>query len=86
LKAEIDVAEPRTSTREVLARRLAMSAYVIAALNVSDPDGYQVYKEMVPPTIADHGGTYLARGGRFEVLEGDSDLNRIVLLKYDAHA
>lgn len=35
----------------------------------------------VPPLVAKHGGEYLARGGKFEVLTRDWKPNRIVLFK-----
>ena len=59
-----------------------MSAYVIALINVTDPDGYEVYKEMAPPGIAKYGGRYLTRGGRSEVLEGETDAGRFVILEF----
>ena len=36
----------------------------------------------MPPLVAKHGGDYLARGGKFEVLTGDWKPNRIVLFKW----
>jgi uncharacterized protein (DUF1330 family) len=36
----------------------------------------------LPPLVAKHGGDYLARGGKFEVLAGDWKPNRIVLFKW----
>jgi uncharacterized protein (DUF1330 family) len=62
-----------------------MSAYVIAMINVTDPERYEVYKEMSPPAVAKYGGRYLARGGRSEVLEGGTEANRFVLLEFDSY-
>lgn len=38
-----------------------MPAYVIANIDVTDPEGYREYAEQVGATIAAHGGRYLAR-------------------------
>lgn len=67
-----------------------MPAYVIANIEVTNPDGYRGYTEQVGATIAAHGGRYLARGGTVEVLEGDWDPQRLVILEFptleSAHA
>jgi len=69
--------------------RATMAAYVIAIINVTDPDVYQRNKELgpelVPPTIAKYGGRYLARGGRSEVLEGDTAAERLVLVEFESY-
>jgi uncharacterized protein (DUF1330 family) len=62
-----------------------MAAYVIAVINVTDPDGYQLYKELAAPTIAKYGGRYVARGGRSEVLEGDADTERLVIVEFESY-
>jgi uncharacterized protein (DUF1330 family) len=61
-----------------------MAAYVIGIIDVNDPDAYEHYKELTPPTIARFGGRYIARGGRSEVLEGDSGPGRFVLLEFES--
>jgi uncharacterized protein (DUF1330 family) len=62
-----------------------VTAYVIAIINVTDPEGYEVYKEMAPPAIAKYGGRYIARGGRSEVLEGDPEAERFVILEFESY-
>ena len=59
-----------------------MAAYVIADLEVLDPEGFEEYRRRVPPTIAAHGGRYLARGGTTEVLEGSWSPTRCVILEF----
>lgn len=59
-----------------------MAAYVIADLDVFDPEGFEEYRRRVPPTIAAHGGRYLARGGATEVLEGAWSPTRCVILEF----
>jgi len=59
-----------------------MAAYVIADVNVTDPTLYDDYRKLVPATIAKYGGRFLARGGAFEVKEGDWKPARLVILEF----
>ncbi len=59
-----------------------MTAYVIAQIDVQDNDAYETYKAMAPAAIEAYGGKYIARGGAMEVLEGESDLPRTVILEF----
>jgi len=61
-----------------------MSAYVIAEIEIDNPEGYEEYKKLAPPPIAAYGGKYIARGGRVENLEGDWQPNRIVILEFES--
>ncbi len=61
-----------------------MSAYVIVDVKVNDPERYENYKKMVPSSLQAYGGKFLVRGGEFEVLEGDWQPNRIVVLEFDS--
>ncbi|MDQ6603482.1 MAG: DUF1330 domain-containing protein [Chloroflexota bacterium] len=61
-----------------------MAAYVIAQVDVTDPERYQDYIKMVPATVAQYGGTFIARGGNAEVLEGDRQLpQRLVIIEFE---
>jgi len=60
-----------------------MPAYVVVDIKVNDPIGYEEYKRLAPPSIATHGGKYLARGGQTEVLEGDWSPSRLVILQFE---
>jgi len=59
-----------------------MPAYVIAETDVNDPERYEHYKAAAPDTIAKYGGRYVARGGALEVLEGDWQPPRVVILEF----
>lgn len=64
-----------------------MAAYVIASIDVTDPDLYAEYRAQVPATIEQYGGRFVVRGGDKEVLEGSWDPPRIVVLEFpDADA
>lgn len=59
-----------------------MPAYVIVDIEVTDPEGYKEYVKIAPATVAQYGGCYLARGGHTEVLEGDWQPKRLVILEF----
>lgn len=59
-----------------------MSAYVIAEIEVTNPDGYEAYRTQVPATLEQYGGTYVVRGGAIDALEGES-AGRLVILHFE---
>lgn len=59
-----------------------MAAYVIASVDVKDPVRYADYRNMVVPTIAAYGGRFLARGGTVDILEGDWQPKRLVIVEF----
>jgi uncharacterized protein (DUF1330 family) len=60
-----------------------MAAYVIVEIEVVDPVGYEEYKKLAGATVAQYGGKYIVRGGNAEVLEGDWNPKRIVILEFE---
>lgn len=61
-----------------------MAAYVVVEITVTDPVRYEEVKRLTPPVVAQYGGKYLARGGQTEVLHGDWQPARLVLLQFDS--
>ena len=61
-----------------------MSAYVIVEIDIVDPVGYEDYKKRASATVEKHGGKYIVGGGKTEVLEGDWQPKRIVVLQFDS--
>jgi uncharacterized protein (DUF1330 family) len=59
-----------------------MSAYIIAQVDVTDPQQYEQYKVLSSQAIAAHGAEVCVRGGAVEVLEGDWAPTRVVVLKF----
>ena len=59
-----------------------MAAYLIALIDVKDPEAYRAYVARSPAVIAKYGGRFLARGGQSVTLEGDAVASRIVLLEF----
>jgi uncharacterized protein (DUF1330 family) len=63
-----------------------MPAYVIAHVEVTDPERYQEYAKRTPGTIAQHGGRFLARGGEVATLEGPEETQRIAIVEFPSMA
>jgi len=61
------------------------AAYVVAQVDITDPEAYARYREQVPATVAKYGGEFLARGGRAEALEGAEPAGRTVVLKFPSY-
>jgi len=59
-----------------------MVAYVLAEIEITNPDGYKAYTAVVPATIAQYGGKFLHRGGGIHVLEGDWPARRRVIIEF----
>jgi uncharacterized protein (DUF1330 family) len=59
-----------------------MPAYLIAAVNVTNPDAYAGYAKLAGPAIEQHGGRYLVRGGKLDVLEGGWPHARTVVVEF----
>ncbi|MDQ4082799.1 MAG: DUF1330 domain-containing protein [Actinomycetota bacterium] len=61
-----------------------MAVYAVVNVQITDPDRYTEYRGKVPATIARYGGKYLARGGEVEVLEGDWNPQRLVIVEFES--
>jgi uncharacterized protein (DUF1330 family) len=59
-----------------------MPAYWVARAKVNDPVEYRKYADRVPAILARYGAKVLARGGRFEILEGSGKFNRYVVIEF----
>ena len=59
-----------------------MAAYAIIHVEVLDQDVFSEFSSRVVATIEAHGGKYLVRGGAVEVMEGDWEPDRIVVVEF----
>lgn len=59
-----------------------MPAYWIARSRINDPVAYKRYTDLVPGIIAKHGGKVLARGGKFQIMEGPEKFHRFVVIEF----
>jgi uncharacterized protein (DUF1330 family) len=53
--------------------------YVIARVTVLDAEAYQRYADGARQAMQEHGARILARGGRFEALEGEARPRNVIL-------
>ena len=58
--------------------------YVISRVDIKDPDAYARYAAAATKAIAANGGRALARGGRYEALEGEARARNVVL-EFDSY-
>ena len=59
--------------------------YVIAQINVTDPDTYADYVKLVLPTIQHFGGAFLVRGGKAQSFEAEPHGNRHVVIQFPSY-
>ena len=59
-----------------------MAAYVIANVEVTNPEQYEEYRKLSTIAMKAHGAEVCIRGGQVEVLEGDWTPRRVVMLKF----
>jgi len=59
-----------------------MPAYVLAEIEVTDPEGYKGYTAVVGESIGKYSGRFLVRGGATQVLEGEWPARRRVVLEF----
>ena len=61
------------------------SGYVIAQIKVTNQEKYKEYVEKVTSIVEKFDGEYLIRNGKHQVVEGESNFPRIVLLKFPSY-
>ncbi len=61
-----------------------MSAFLIARVNVTNPEQYENYKKLSVEAVNKYQGRFLARGGTTLTLEGTNETDRVVILEFDS--
>ena len=59
-----------------------MAAYLIADVQVHDAETFATYSAQVPATLEPYGAKFLVRGGASEVIEGEWQPHRIVVIEF----
>lgn len=59
-----------------------MAAYWVARAKINDPDQYKKYTDRVPAILQKFGAKVLARGGKFQILEGPETFGRFVVIEF----
>jgi uncharacterized protein (DUF1330 family) len=61
-----------------------LAAYVIADVEIRDPEVYEKYKPQATAALERYGGKFIARGGTAENLEGDWIPRRVVIVEFES--
>src|SRR5687768_7714128 len=64
------------------AQEVPKKGYIIAQVDVTNPQPYAEYAKLSPGIIAKFGGKFLARAGRTVTLEGTPARSRVVIVEY----
>jgi uncharacterized protein (DUF1330 family) len=59
-----------------------MPAYVVAEVEIVNPEGYKTYTQQVGATVEKYGGRFLVRGGQAHPLEGEWPEVRRVIIEF----
>ena len=59
-----------------------MPAYWVARSRIDDPAAYKKYTDLVPDILAKYGGRALARGGKFQIMEGPAKFQRFIVVEF----
>lgn len=57
--------------------------YVIADIEVTDPDAYEDYKRLSSAAAEKYHGRWLVRGGAIDLLEGDWEPHQLVVVEFE---
>ncbi|HUN10690.1 MAG TPA: DUF1330 domain-containing protein [Rhabdaerophilum sp.] len=53
--------------------------YIIGSVAVHDPEAYKAYAAKATEAIAKYGGKFLARGGKYEIIEGEGRSRNVII-------
>ena len=59
-----------------------MAAYLVAQIDVTDPEKYADYAKAAFPVVAQYGGIFRAKAGATVALEGPPPRERIVIIEF----
>jgi uncharacterized protein (DUF1330 family) len=59
-----------------------MPAYWLARSKINDPVEYKKYTDQVPAIIAKYNGKVLARGGKYQIMEGPDTFHRFIVIEF----
>ena len=58
--------------------------YWIARINIRDNDAFKEYASRAKLAVEKYGGKYVVRGGQFNLLEGEHNFERNVVIEFDS--
>jgi uncharacterized protein (DUF1330 family) len=59
-----------------------MPAYWIARSKINDAAEYKKYTDLAGDIVRRHGGKLLARGGRYQIMEGPEKFHRFIVAEF----
>jgi uncharacterized protein (DUF1330 family) len=59
-----------------------MPAYLLARVQIHDPERYRAYVSATPDIVAQYGGKFIVRGGQTVTLEGEEEPRRVVIIEF----
>lgn len=59
-----------------------MPAYFIGEIHITDPAAYDGYRPLAAASIARFGGRFIVRGGKVDLLEGEPQPERVVVIEF----
>ena len=59
-----------------------MPAYMLARVEVTDPEQYKKYTAVSPGVIEQFGGRFVVRGGESVTVEGPEETRRLVVVEF----
>jgi uncharacterized protein (DUF1330 family) len=59
-----------------------MPTYIIAEIKITDPVAYAEYRPLAAASIARFSGRFIVRGGKVDLLEGEPQPERIVVIEF----
>ena len=62
-----------------------MSAYAILQINITNKENYKEYLNQVTSIVKKHQGEYIVRGGKSEVVQGEWNYQRTVVVRFPSY-
>ena len=57
-------------------------AYIYVEMTINDPERFKDYTKLLAPAVQAAGGRYLVAGVRPEVVEGEFEAHRVVIIEF----
>ena len=61
-----------------------MAGYAIIDTEITDNEAFSKFIERVPAIVESYGGKFVVRGGTVEVVQGDWNPSRLVIIEFES--
>ena len=62
-----------------------MAGYIIAQVNIKNNEPYKEYLKKVTQSAEKYNGKYIVRGGKYKVMLGNWNYERVVVIKFPTY-